>query len=48
MHICVRVPEEIRREPLDPLELDLQSVVQHLTWVLGSESLARAASALNH
>lgn len=39
-----------QKKALNPLELDLQGVVNHLSWVLGSESgsSVKAASVLIH
>lgn len=45
----VRVPAEAKRGSVGSLELELQAVESHLTWVLGIElcSPGRAANALN-
>lgn len=51
MHVCVVSECKCPQKPkaLGPPGLELQTVVRHLTWVLGTkcESFARAISTLN-
>jgi hypothetical protein len=48
--VCACSVREGQKRAVDALELELQAVVSHLRWVLGTkfQSLARTVLALNH
>jgi hypothetical protein len=50
MYRLVQGPAEATRQVLAPLGMELEMVVSHLMWVLGTKlgSSGRAVSALNH
>lgn len=39
---CIQVPVEARKSHQIPLELELQGVVRHSLWVLGTERRSNA------
>jgi hypothetical protein len=49
VHLCVAT-SEVQKRSSDPLEIELQVVVSHLTWVLGTElrSSGRTVCSFNY